>query len=125
VQACCRHYCSWCSSPFCGRPCSTSPSASPREANISRLDLRLSLGVSVVLLLIYAVSLVYTLITNRNMFTPDAAGGEPEWSVGRALAGREPTRRGRLSDDALAPVPVVCGTEVEMPKAFGANPSKP
>ena len=73
------------------------------EANIARLDERLSLGVSVVLLLIYAASLVYTIITNRNVFAPDAAGGAPEWSVGGALAGREPTRRVRLSDDALAP----------------------
>jgi len=55
------------------------------EADISRLDERLSLGVSVVLLLIYAASLVYTLITNRNVFAPDAAGGAPEWGLPRAL----------------------------------------
>jgi Ca2+:H+ antiporter len=54
-------------------------------ANVSLMDERLSLGVSVVLLLIYAASLVYTLVTHRNVFADDPAGGEAEWSVSRAL----------------------------------------
>jgi Ca2+:H+ antiporter len=54
-------------------------------ANISLMDERLSLGVSVVLLLIYAASLVYTLVTHRNVFAEDAPGGEAEWGVPRAL----------------------------------------
>jgi calcium/proton exchanger cax len=93
------------------------------EANIARLDERLSLGVSVVLLLIYAASLVYTLITNRNVFSPDAAGGAPEWSVGRALAGRELTRRGRLSDDVLALIATVpwCGNVETRPTPADSN----
>jgi Ca2+:H+ antiporter len=59
--------------------------ASP-NADISLLDERLSLGVSVVLLLLYAASLVYTLATHRAVFAGDAPSGKPEWSVARALA---------------------------------------
>jgi Ca2+:H+ antiporter len=54
-------------------------------ANISLMDERLSLGVSVVLLLIYAASLVYTLVTHRNVFAGEVSGGAAEWSVARAL----------------------------------------
>jgi calcium/proton exchanger cax len=56
------------------------------RANISLIDERLSLGVSIVLLLIYAASLVYTLVTHRRVFAGEAAGGEAEWSVAWALA---------------------------------------
>src|SRR5215472_10180503 len=59
--------------------------ASP-NADISLLDERLSLGVSVVLLLLYAANLVYTLATHRDVFAGDAASGNPEWSAARALA---------------------------------------
>jgi Ca2+:H+ antiporter len=59
--------------------------ASP-NADISLLDERLSLGVSVVLLLLYAANLVYTLATHRDVFAGDAPSGNPEWSVVRALA---------------------------------------
>jgi Ca2+:H+ antiporter len=63
----------------------TERAAAP-EANISLMDERLSLGVSVVLLLLYAANLIYTLITHRDVFAGDTSGGEPEWSVRRALA---------------------------------------
>src|SRR5215472_988905 len=54
-------------------------------ANISLTDEYLSLGVSVVLLLLYAANLVYTLVTHRDVFAGDAPGGGAEWSVVRAL----------------------------------------
>jgi len=44
------------------------------EPNPGRLDERLSLGASVVLILVYAGNLVYTLITHRDVF----AGSEEE-----------------------------------------------
>jgi Ca2+:H+ antiporter len=56
------------------------------NADISLLDERLSLGVSVVLLLLYAGNLVYTLTTHRDVFAADAPRGNPEWSAVRALA---------------------------------------
>jgi Ca2+:H+ antiporter len=65
-------------------------------ATTSHLDERLSLGVSVVLLLVYAANLVYTLVTHRDVFAAreedDASeeehGAESEapWPVWRALA---------------------------------------
>jgi len=55
-----------------------------------------------VLLLLYAANLVYTLVTHRDMFAEDEPSGRAKWSVARALVGREPARRGYLSDDALA-----------------------
>jgi Ca2+:H+ antiporter len=55
-------------------------------ANISVIDEQLSLGVSVVLLLLYAANLIYTLVTHRDVFAGDTPGGEAEWSVPRALA---------------------------------------
>ncbi len=58
----------------------------PPGANISLIDERLSLGVSVVLLLLYAANLVYTLVTHRGVFAGDAPGAEAEWSLARALA---------------------------------------
>ena len=51
----------------------------------SLIDERLSLGVSVVLLLLYAGNLVYTLVTHRDVFSGDAPSGAAEWSVTRAL----------------------------------------
>jgi Ca2+:H+ antiporter len=54
-------------------------------AQISLIDEHLSLSVSVVLLLLYAANLVYTLITHRDVFARDAPGGEAEWSLARAL----------------------------------------
>jgi Ca2+:H+ antiporter len=55
------------------------------KANISQIDERLSLGVSVVLLLLYAANLVYTLVTHRDVFAGDAPGGAAEWSIVRTL----------------------------------------
>ena len=63
----------------------TERAAAP-EANISLMDERLSLGVSVVLLLLYAANLIYTLITHRDVFAGDAPSGKAKWSVPRALA---------------------------------------
>src|SRR6516225_5357958 len=54
--------------------------------NTSLIDERLSLGVSVVLLLLYAANLIYTLVTHRDVFAGDAPSGEAEWSVARAVA---------------------------------------
>jgi len=45
-------------------------------ANISLLDEGLSLGVSVLLLLLYAANLIYTLITHRDICTVDAPSGQ-------------------------------------------------
>jgi Ca2+:H+ antiporter len=54
-------------------------------ANIPSIDEYLSLGVSVVLLLLYAANLVYTLVTHRDVFAGDQPGGEAEWSLAHAL----------------------------------------
>src|SRR5262249_36750451 len=54
-------------------------------ADISLTDERLSLGVSMVLLLLYAANLIYTLVTHRDVFAGDAPSGEAEWSVTRAM----------------------------------------
>jgi Ca2+:H+ antiporter len=56
-----------------------------RGMNISLIDERLSLGVSMVLPLLYAANLIYTLVTHRDVFAGDAPSGEAEWSVARAL----------------------------------------
>src|SRR6516165_10346091 len=53
--------------------------------NTSLIDERLSLGVSVVLLVLYAANLVYTLVTHRDVFAGKAPSGVAEWSVARAL----------------------------------------
>ena len=45
-------------------------------ANISLLDEGSSLGVSVLLLLLYAANLIYTLITHRDICTVDAPSGQ-------------------------------------------------
>jgi Ca2+:H+ antiporter len=62
----------------------TERTAAP-AANVSLTDEELSLGVAVVLLLLYAGNLVYTLVTHRDVFAGEAPGGEAEWSVARAL----------------------------------------
>ena len=60
---------------------------SPR-ANLSRLDESLSLGVSVVLLLLYGAQLVYVLVTHRCIFESgrESEEGAPEWSLPAGLA---------------------------------------
>jgi len=55
-------------------------------ANLSLLDERLSLCVSVVLLLLYGAHLVYVLVTHRVMFGRGSTGGAPEWSLPLGLA---------------------------------------
>ena len=58
--------------------------------NPRALDERLSLGVSVVLILVYALNLVYTFVTHRNVFAADdadeEAAAEGAWSLAKALA---------------------------------------
>lgn len=51
-------------------------------------DEKLSLGVSVVLLLLYAGNLVFTLVTHRDVFASGDEDGEhqPKWSLARSLA---------------------------------------
>ena len=53
-------------------------------AQISAIEEHLSLAVSVVLLLLYAANLVYTLITHRDVFASgEAASGKAEWRAVR------------------------------------------
>lgn len=53
----------------------------PGRVNPAALDERLSLGVSVVLILIYAANLIYTLVTHRDIFaSPDKDSEQAEWS---------------------------------------------
>src|SRR5262249_29799748 len=49
------------------------------------LDERLSLGVSVVLIVVYVANLFYTLVTHRDVFAATEGGGNAEWSLARAL----------------------------------------
>jgi len=51
------------------------------HANRVDLDERLSLAVSVVLLLLYAAHLVYVFVTHRSIFTSGAEPGTAEWSL--------------------------------------------
>jgi Ca2+:H+ antiporter len=53
--------------------------------NISLIDERLSLCVSVVLLLLYAAHLVFTLVTHRDVFAGGTPANEATWSAGAAL----------------------------------------
>jgi Ca2+:H+ antiporter len=56
-------------------------------ANLSRLDERLSLCVSVVLLLLYGAHLIYVLVTHSVMFARGPTEGvAPEWSLPLGLA---------------------------------------
>jgi Ca2+:H+ antiporter len=60
-----------------------------KVSDASVLDERLSLGVAVVLILLYVANLVYTLVTHRDLFGRDDEGGEEEhatWSLGKSLA---------------------------------------
>lgn len=54
------------------------------SADTSRLDERLSLAVSIVLILVYLANLVYSLVTHRDVF---ASAREDERTAGRAGAG--------------------------------------
>ena len=57
-------------------------------ANFSRLDENLSLGVSVVLLLLYGANLVYVLVSHRSIFAcgREDECGVPKWSLPVGLA---------------------------------------
>ncbi|WP_419729645.1 calcium/proton exchanger [Lichenicola sp.] len=55
-------------------------------AGIGARDESLSLAVSVVLLLIYAGNLGYTLVTHRDVFASGEQEERPDWSIGRSLA---------------------------------------
>jgi len=59
------------------------------RANTDLLDERLSLGVAVVLILVYIGNLIYTLVTHSDVFASDEDAHnaeQPSWSLGRALA---------------------------------------
>jgi Ca2+:H+ antiporter len=57
------------------------------EANLSLLDERLSLCVSIVLLLLYGANLIYVLVTHRAAFAPGPTqGAAPAWSLSLGLA---------------------------------------
>ena len=49
-------------------------------------DERLSLGVSVVLILVYVGNLFYTLVTHRDVFDVSEPEGKAQWSLSRSLA---------------------------------------
>ena len=55
-------------------------------ADMTQQDERLSLCVSVVLLLLYGAHLIYVLITHRTMFGREPTGGKPEWTLPSGLA---------------------------------------
>jgi Ca2+:H+ antiporter len=46
---------------------------------------RLSLGVSIVLILVYAGNLFYTLVTHRDVFASVEEPGQPTWSLAKSL----------------------------------------
>jgi Ca2+:H+ antiporter len=50
------------------------------------LDERLSLGVSIVLIVVYVSNLFYTLVTHRDVFESTHQEGQPTWSLRKALA---------------------------------------
>ena len=55
--------------------------ATTSAADLAFRDEKLSLCVSVMLLLLYGAELVYVLITHRNMFAVGDKTGEPQWSL--------------------------------------------
>lgn len=54
--------------------------------NPGALDERLSLGVSAVLILVYASSLAYTLVTHRDVFALEDVRKSPTWPLHKSLA---------------------------------------
>ena len=81
----------------------------------SLVDEQLSLGVSVVLLLLYAANLIYTLITHRDVFAGDAPSGEAEWSAARAVA----VMIAATALIAIQAEPGIAGARLPAVKAFG------
>lgn len=55
-------------------------------ANAAALDEWLSLGVAVVLILVYIANTIYTLVTHRNVFSAEEGSGHAEWSLWQSLA---------------------------------------
>ena len=51
-------------------------------ADLAITDEKLSLGVSIVLLLLYCANLVYTLVTHRDVFAAGEPQGEPNGACG-------------------------------------------
>jgi Ca2+:H+ antiporter len=54
-------------------------------ANAGSLDEKLSLGVAVVLILVYIANLIYTLVTHRDVFALEGNEGRATWSLPLAL----------------------------------------
>ena len=56
--------------------------------SVTSLDEKLSLSVAVVLIVVYAMNLVYTLVTHRDVFAADEQNTAPgrEWSLRRSIA---------------------------------------
>src|SRR5207249_8760653 len=54
-------------------------------ARTGTLDEHLSLGVSVVLILVYFANLIFTLVSHRNIFSPGEISHPPEWSMRHAM----------------------------------------
>ena len=54
-------------------------------ADAGALDERLSLGVSVVLILVYVANLFYTLVTHRDVFASGESASSATWSLRRSL----------------------------------------
>jgi Ca2+:H+ antiporter len=55
-------------------------------ADLAAVDEHLSLSVSLVLLLLYAANLIYTLVTHHDVFSEDVPPGTATWSIARAIA---------------------------------------
>jgi Ca2+:H+ antiporter len=55
------------------------------HANRGDLDERLSLSVSIVLLLLYAAHLIYVLVTHRSIFTTGAESGAAKWRLSTGI----------------------------------------
>jgi Ca2+:H+ antiporter len=53
--------------------------------NAGALDERLSMCVAVVLILIYAANLIYTLFTHRDIFLIEEGHGQPKWTIIKSL----------------------------------------
>lgn len=55
------------------------------HASLAPLDEKLSLCVSVILILVYVANLIYTLITHRDVFASRESSGPPAWPLWKAL----------------------------------------
>ena len=56
------------------------------HGNLAGLDEKLSLSVSVILVLVYVANLVYTLVTHRDVFSSRQSNETPSWSAWKSLA---------------------------------------